>query len=98
TEVEPENQTAVRSLDRLYLQTERWAELAAILERESEIGQTPDEILEYKYRLGQVQQHRLGNLDAAITAYRDVLSAAPEHKTTLEALEGLFAAPEKTKQ
>ncbi|MGZ3478275.1 MAG: tetratricopeptide repeat protein, partial [Polyangiales bacterium] len=93
--VDPENQTAVRSLDRLYLQTERWAELAAILERESEIGQTPDEILEYKYRLGQVQQHKLGNLDAAITAYRDVLNAAPEHKATLEALEGLFAAQTK---
>lgn len=95
TDVEPENQTAVRSLDRLYLQTERWAELAAILERESEIGQTPDEILEYKYRLGQVQQHRLSNLDAAISAYRDVLNAAPEHVVTLEALEGLFAAQTK---
>ncbi|NVL67972.1 hypothetical protein HWN74_26955, partial [Escherichia coli] len=71
------------------------AELASILERESEIGQTPDEILEYKYRLGQVQQHRLGNLDAAITAYRDVLNAAPEHRSTLEALEGLFAAQTK---
>lgn len=94
-EVDPENQIAVRSLDRLYLQTERWAELASILERESEIGQTPDEILEYKYRLGQVQQHRLGNLDAAITAYRDVLNAAPEHRSTLEALEGLFAAQTK---
>ena len=93
-EVDPENQVAVRSLDRLYLQTERWAELAKILERESEIGQSPDEILEYKYRLGQVQQHRLGNLDAAIAAYRDVLSAAPEHRATLEALEGLFAAPQ----
>lgn len=89
-EVDPENQVAVRSLDRLYLQTERWAELATILERESEIGQTPDEILEYKYRLGQVQQHRLSNIDAAIVAYRDVLNAAPEHKATLEALEGLF--------
>ncbi|MBX3191757.1 MAG: tetratricopeptide repeat protein [Labilithrix sp.] len=94
-EVDAENQSAVRSLDRLYLQTERWTELASVLERESEIGQTPDEILEFKYRLGQVQQHRLSNLDAAISAYRDVLNAAPEHKATLEALEGLFAANTK---
>ena len=94
-DVEAENQIAVRSLDRLYLQTSQWAELAKILERESEIGQTPDEILEYKYRLGQVQQHKLANLDGAITAYRDVLNAAPEHRATLEALEGLFAAQTK---
>lgn len=94
-EVDAENQNAVRSLDRLYLQTERWPELAAILEREAEIGQTPDEILEFKFRLGQVQQVSLGNVDAAIAAYRDVLGAAPEHERALEALEGLFAAGTK---
>ncbi len=91
-EVEPDNQTAVRSLDRLYLYTERWAELAAILEREAEIGQTPDEILEFKYRLGQVRQSYLNDIDGAINAYRDVLAAAPEHENALQALEGLFAA------
>ncbi|MBX3229294.1 MAG: tetratricopeptide repeat protein [Labilithrix sp.] len=90
-EVEPENQNAVRSLDRLYVFTERWADLAAILEREAEIGQTPDEILEFKFRLGQVQQANLGNVDAAIAAYRDVLSAAPEHENAAGALEGLFS-------
>ena len=93
--VDNENQSAVRSLDRLYVQTEAWSDLATILEREAEIGQTPDEILEFKYRLGQVQQHRLANLDAAIGAYRDVLSAAPEHTATLEALEGLFSSGTK---
>ena len=76
----PRTRTAVRSLDRLFTQTERWAELAQILAREAEIGQTPDEILEFKYRLGQVQQRASNDLDAAIAAYRDVLSAAPEHE------------------
>ena len=90
-EVDAENQSAVTSLDRLYLGTERWAELADILTREAEIGQSPDQILEFKYRLGQVYEARLNNLDAAIAAYRDVLNAAPEHVATLAALEGLFA-------
>jgi tetratricopeptide (TPR) repeat protein len=89
--VEPENQTAIRTLDRLYQQTEQWAELAEILAREAEIGETPDDILEFRYRLGQVYQTRLGDLDKAIAAYREVLSAAQEHTATLEALEGLFA-------
>jgi tetratricopeptide (TPR) repeat protein len=90
-EVDAENQSAVSSLDRLYVQTERWAELADILAREAEIGQSPDQILEFKYRLGQVHEARLNNLDAAIAAYRDVLNAAPEHGSTLAALEGLFS-------
>src|SRR5262249_1935905 len=89
-EVEQENQEAIRSLDRLYSFTERWSDLARILAREAEIGQTPDEILEFKFRLGQVHQLRLNDLDAAIAAYRDVLSVAPEHQATLAALEDLF--------
>ncbi|HLV65769.1 MAG TPA: tetratricopeptide repeat protein, partial [Polyangiaceae bacterium] len=89
-EHDPENQSAVRALDRLFMQTERWADLAEILAREAEIGQSPDEILEFKYRLGQVYQQKLGDLDRAIQAYREVISAAPEHADTLAALEGLF--------
>jgi tetratricopeptide (TPR) repeat protein len=94
-EVDGENQAAIRSLDRLFLQTERWSDLASVLARESEIGSTPDEILEFKYRLGQVYQLRLSDLDSAIAAYRDVLNAAPEHTATLTALESLFAGGTK---
>ena len=83
-EVDAENQAAIKSLDRLFVQTERWSDLAAILARESEIGSSPDEILELKYRLGQVHQARLGDLDSAIAAYREVLNAAPEHAQTLD--------------
>jgi tetratricopeptide (TPR) repeat protein len=94
-EVDPENLTAIRSLDRLYSQTERWSDLANVLGREAEVAQSPDEILELKYRLGQVQETKLGNLDAAIAAYRDVISAAPEHEATVRSLEALFASGAK---
>src|SRR6185295_17933859 len=87
-----ENQAAVSSLDRLFTATERWTELVQILAREAEIGQGPDEILEFKYRLGLVYQTRLNDLASAIAAYKEVLGAAPEHTATREALEGLFGA------
>jgi tetratricopeptide (TPR) repeat protein len=92
---DPENQVAVRSLDRLFTQMERWPDLAEVLVRESEIGQSPDEILGFKFRLGQVYQTRLGDLDKAIAAYREVISAAPEHEDTLRALEALFESGTK---
>src|SRR6185369_1759456 len=88
---DPENQSAVSALDRLFVRTERWGDLAQVLAREAEIGQTPDEILEFKYRLGQVYELRLNDLDSAIASYREVLAAAPEHAQTLEAIERLFA-------
>jgi tetratricopeptide (TPR) repeat protein len=94
-EADPENQSAVRSLDRLFMQTERWPDLADILAREAEIGQSPEEILEFKYRLGQVYELRLHQIDRAIEAYREVINAAPEHADTLAALEGLFDAGTK---
>ena len=90
--VDAENHAAVSALDRLFTMTERYPELVEILKRESEIGQSPDEILEFKYRLGQVYQARLNDLPSAIAAYKEVLGAAPEHVATREALEGLFAA------
>jgi golgin subfamily B member 1 len=92
SDVEAENQTAIRALDRLFVQTERWADLAKVLEREAEIAQSADEIIEFRFRLGQVQQTRLADLDGAILAYKDVLAASPEHAPTLEALETLFAS------
>ena len=88
---DPENLSAIRALDRLFLQTERWSELAQVLAREADVAQSPDEILELKYRLGQLQEEKLRNLDAAIAAYREIIGAAPEHEPTVRALEALFA-------
>ncbi len=89
-EVDPENHPALRALDRLFVESERWDELVAILERQAEVGETPEEILDFKYRLGQVRQYQLQEIDAAIEAYSEVLNAAPEHLASREALEGLF--------
>jgi tetratricopeptide (TPR) repeat protein len=94
-EADPDNLSAIRALDRLYVQTGRWAELAEVLAREAEVAQSPDELLELKYRLGQVEETKLSNLPAAIAAYRDVIAAAPEHEATVRSLEALFATGEK---
>ncbi len=90
--VDAEDQAAIRSLDRLFTMTEKWRELADVLAREAEIGPSPDEILEYKHRLGQLRQHKLADSAGAIQAYREILAAAPEHADSRAALEGLFQA------
>jgi tetratricopeptide (TPR) repeat protein len=89
---EPENRNALRSLDRLFEQTQRWQDLTLILAQEAEIGETPDEILELKFRLGQVYERQLNEVEHAISVYSEVLSAAPEHEATRTALERLFAS------
>lgn len=89
-EHDPENRAALVSLDRLYEQTEQPERLAEILAREAEIGDSPEEILEFKYRLGQVQQEQLKDISGAISSYREVVAAAPDHEGSLAALESLF--------
>jgi tetratricopeptide (TPR) repeat protein len=91
-EADPENVAALRALDRLYTQTERWADLAGVLAREAALADSPDDALELKYRLGQVRQLKLDDVDGALSAYRTVMEEAPDHALTLAALEGLFAA------
>ncbi len=94
-EVEPENQVAIRSLGRMFAKAARYPELAEILKREAAIGNTPEEILDSKYRLGQVYQNHLEDIDQAVGAYEEVLNSAPEHPQARAALEQLFSEGKK---
>lgn len=86
-----ENQkAALVALDRIFTQNERWNELAAVLERQTDVADTPEEILELKFRLGQLNQYQLEQVREAIRIYGEILAAAPEHTASREALEGLF--------
>ncbi len=91
SEVAPADEAALTSLDRLYQQTGRWAELAEVLAREAELDPGAEQTLSFQYRLGQLREKQLGDLDGAISAYRTVLEANPEHVEALAAVEALFA-------
>ena len=82
---------AIEALDQLYEQTERWAELAGILQKEVQLAPSPEDVLAFQFRLGQVYQHYLNRIDDAIEQYREILAAEPEHSQALGALEMLFA-------
>ncbi len=90
-EYEPENRTALSALDRLYQMTENWNELVEILRRESMLASSPEDALDFQFRLGQVYQIELENEKEAVECYREILAAAPEHVNTLLSLEQLFA-------
>lgn len=85
------NLEAINALDRLYEGTKRYAELAGVLQRQIQVAATPDDILNNQFRLGQVYQHHLADVDSAIEQYREILAAAPEHQPAMSALELLFA-------
>jgi tetratricopeptide (TPR) repeat protein len=85
------HQDAIEALDRLFEAAGRWSELANILGKQIQLAASPEALLDFQYRLGEVQQQRLGQVDRAIEQYKEILAAAPEHAPALAALEQLFA-------
>ncbi len=90
-DVDAENKTAILALDRLYQGASRWSDLAEILRREIRLATSDAEIVALQFRLGQVYETQLKDLDNAIEVYREILAADPSHSPTLAALELLFA-------
>ncbi|MEZ4399395.1 MAG: tetratricopeptide repeat protein [Kofleriaceae bacterium] len=89
-DIDPDDDDAIRALDRLYGQAERWYDLLANLERQVELSEMPGEIVGLKYRIGQLWQTRLGDQARAIESYREALAMEPSHGETLAALDGMI--------
>jgi tetratricopeptide (TPR) repeat protein len=89
-DVEFDNRAAVFALDRLYTAGEQWSELVEILRKEIQLSESDEEILAVQFRLGQILEHNVRNLPAAIEVYRDILNADPGNAQTTAALEMLF--------
>jgi golgin subfamily B member 1 len=92
--------SALGALDRIYARNQMWADLADVISRQLTIV-SPDEdkprFLELKYRLGEVREQHLADVENAVEAYRDVLELDPEHEKARAALErhlGNAANPE----
>ncbi len=94
-DVEFDNKPAVLALDRLYTQTNAWAELTEILRREIQLvdgANAASEIAGLQFRLGQVLQTQLTDRKGAIEVYREILADQPTHAPTIGALEAMFHA------
>ncbi|MCK9522586.1 MAG: tetratricopeptide repeat protein, partial [Proteobacteria bacterium] len=92
--LDPENAEAIHHLDKLYQLSEKWDALADILQKEALLAQDPEESLDVQFRLGQLYQHELENLERAVEVYREILATEPEHERSISALEMLFSQGE----
>ena len=53
---------AAQALDRLYLQTERWYDLLAVLERQTELAPSAAEVVSLRFRIGELWREHLRDL------------------------------------
>ena len=94
-DLDPEDYDAAQALDRLYQRTERWYDLLAILERQTEMASTPEEVVSLRFRIGELWREHLNDLTHAVEAYRGVLAMDPGHEPTLRSLEGLMTGEQE---
>ncbi len=85
---DPDDLQALRALGRLYQSTEKWQDLAAIIERQ--LALTANDAIvsaDLKLALGEVLQKHLDNPKGAVEAFQEALSLDPNQAGARAALE-----------
>ena len=89
--VDPNNQDVLAHLERLAAETGHWAKLATLLAGEIEKVDEARRAIDLLLRLARVYEEETGQLDEAIATYRRAITADPDSKQALVALDRLFA-------
>jgi tetratricopeptide (TPR) repeat protein len=91
----PGSAEAMDSLERLYLHSERWAELVDIYHRRVQRSSTPEERRDHLVRIAGLQEEELHNSDEAVAAYLTILDELPQDLESLRALARIYRQGER---
>ena len=87
-----EDAESVSALSDLYAATNRWKEMADLLERSS--TRDTERTVSRLGRLGDAQREQLGAPDRALVAYKNALAIDPDDKTARTGMKALLELPE----
>ena len=90
-ELDPNNRTALRSLDRLLTRQRRWPQLAALLTEWLQTG--PEDARDLRFRRGEVYERELSRAEEALDDYEAVVAEEPVHVLARQGLERLVQSP-----
>ena len=80
---------ALDNLARLHEREEHWHELVTLLGQKVRVEEDAGAQVGLKSRIAAIWAEKIGDLDHAVEAYRDLLDHAPESRAALDALEEL---------
>jgi tetratricopeptide (TPR) repeat protein len=95
SQASPRDLMVLGELERLYERAQRWRDLASVLERIALLTERPSERAVLLHRLGSLQEERVGDEDAAISAYGRALGVEPAHPPSIDALCALLTRRQK---
>ena len=86
---DPDDLQALRALGRLYQATEKWQDLAEVIERQLTLcANDALASADLRFALGEVLQKHLEDASGAVEAFQTALSLDPNHADARAALEG----------
>ena len=94
-EIDPSDILAIESLERIFEAYERWRELIDVLSQKADATYDPDDMVAIRYRIAQIWEQQLGEVEHAMSTYRDVLAAEPGHMPSLQELERIFMSHQR---
>jgi len=89
------NTQAGRMLERLYRRTDRWEEVARVLDRMAMRGGDPKERRGAAIRLARLYRYRLQDGERAAMAYERLLREQPGHTEAMEYLASLYSSEKR---
>jgi tetratricopeptide (TPR) repeat protein len=87
--LDPVDIHALNALEGLAAQSERWDDLAQLLERHFEIAERDSERIDLAMQRGRLLHERLNESRLALVSYQQALDLQPEYPQALAALEAL---------
>jgi len=87
---DPEEHTALDNLERLYFQSEKWAELIGILKRRVDLSGSPEDRRALLGRVAMLYEDALEDAEEACTAWLTVLDEQPDDLEAIRALSRLY--------
>ena len=91
----PESNEALDSLERLYLQTERWRDLVEIYRRRIDLAPDQEERRDLWLRVASLYEEQLENIDQSVVAYLTVLDEVPDDIESVHALARIYRSEER---
>lgn len=91
-DIDPTDARATGKLDELFSRTERWNDLADLLDRRVNDAIDSEERATLRYRLGKLRAERLNDPAGAVDAFEAILQERRDHREAIAALEQLSDA------
>jgi tetratricopeptide (TPR) repeat protein len=93
--LDPTSEATSRLLEHLYRQKERYEDVAGVLERLADRGESAPVRIAAGVRLARTYAHELGDKERAARAYNSVLRDGPDHTEAKQFLSDLYSSSER---